>query len=995
MDNILEQLGITNTSTDFDKQDILQLLQIGLKENQSFAKYFADTILVELQRKFQNIKIQSSAIEIDGKSISKEINDNIRVGLEKDIDKTVKNIRKEIADIGKGMSVDAKKNTLSIDSILGQTTESNFQSRQRFQGLTKILLDKIEKGIPSEIDFKTNGISLGQIFQPPGKVGQFLSFSRSRYMKWSNIQDKILNALNTSVSSLSEKGFNLKNGMSLGQIFQPPGKVGQFLSFSYSRYVNWGKLQDKILDAIDKGIPDKKGFNFKDGMSLGQIFQPPGKVGQFLSFSRSRYINWGKLQDKILEAINKGISKGFTFKQKISLNDIMGVPPEASFLTRRSWSKLQRNILNSISKSIEGKILFKGPLSLNDIMGVPPEASFLTRRSWSKLQRNILDKITKYINQNKQTDADDKKISSHNKEGFRSLEEKEPNVKVSGFTNSALKDLSRLPGMDKVSKIETKKENDKKGAGLGILATLGLVGVGLLGGGLLSSIISIFNDGPFKGLQKAVGNIMANIGKMLTKTFLPQLEKRLVNIFKGALKGLSSLVGIFSKGAAKSVTSIGRGAIAGLIKTGGTFLKGIMKKLPIIGTVISIGSAISRIIKGDFIGGMLDVASGIASLIPGAGTAIAIAIDLFNAGRDIKTGGAKKAGQSGINKNIGKFLTEKLEDIPIIGNFIKISKALGALSAGNWKMAGLYLTGAIPGLGWIFDKETLDKSAKNAPTKSFSQLVRDAVKDKIKNILKGLPGFVKNPIYKMMGISEETEKRDDSIIQKVNESEKKKDTESEFKKVQAEQKEYLSKLKEAAKKANLPVTNNLSGKVEAGNKKIVTEITSGDKTANMESLGLLTKEEQEDVNESRRLKTQTYKDIKSTNKELNLLRKDMSNINDINISKKDDNQKEFLDTIIPKNDKNFEKLLTAVKEQKGHNTESLNQLKNEMHQLIKKMDGVMNTIVTNLQPSKHNMTPAMEGTLGGISGNAGETRDPAYILRSRAWDRIRKGYVVI
>ena len=60
MDDILTQLGINTRSgsTDLDKQDILSLLSTGLKENQSFAKYFAETVLTEIHRKIKNIKIK-------------------------------------------------------------------------------------------------------------------------------------------------------------------------------------------------------------------------------------------------------------------------------------------------------------------------------------------------------------------------------------------------------------------------------------------------------------------------------------------------------------------------------------------------------------------------------------------------------------------------------------------------------------------------------------------------------------------------------------------------------------------------------------------------------------------------------------------------------------------------------------------------------------------------------------------------------------------------
>ena len=78
MDFTLSNPDFGSLNTEISKQDILRLLETGLKENQSFAKYFADTVLAELQKKLKSLKIQTSAIELDGKSISEDINKKIK-----------------------------------------------------------------------------------------------------------------------------------------------------------------------------------------------------------------------------------------------------------------------------------------------------------------------------------------------------------------------------------------------------------------------------------------------------------------------------------------------------------------------------------------------------------------------------------------------------------------------------------------------------------------------------------------------------------------------------------------------------------------------------------------------------------------------------------------------------------------------------------------------------------------------------------------------------
>ena len=72
------------------------------------------------------------------------------------------------------------------------------------------------------------------------------------------------------------------------------------------------------------------------------------------------------------------------------------------------------------------------------------------------------------------------------------------------------------------------------------------------------------------------------------------------------------------------------------LKTGGKSIgKSIVKKIPLIGALAGLGFAISRAASGDFIGAAGELASGVASTIPGLGTAASVAIDAGLAARDI------------------------------------------------------------------------------------------------------------------------------------------------------------------------------------------------------------------------------------------------------------------------------------------------------------------------------------------------------------------------
>ena len=64
--------------------------------------------------------------------------------------------------------------------------------------------------------------------------------------------------------------------------------------------------------------------------------------------------------------------------------------------------------------------------------------------------------------------------------------------------------------------------------------------------------------------------------------------------------------------------------------------KSLIKKIPILGAIASLGFATSRLMKGDFVGAGLEIASGGASIFPGAGTTASLGIDALLMARDVK-----------------------------------------------------------------------------------------------------------------------------------------------------------------------------------------------------------------------------------------------------------------------------------------------------------------------------------------------------------------------
>lgn len=129
-----------------------------------------------------------------------------------------------------------------------------------------------------------------------------------------------------------------------------------------------------------------------------------------------------------------------------------------------------------------------------------------------------------------------------------------------------------------------------------------------------------------------IGKIAGSIGKMGGKA-------------KG---GVAKMGGKLAGAAATGATVAGKGAkaVAGATKAaagvGKAALKSGIKKIPIIGALAAIGFAVNRAMDGDLIGAGMEMASGVAAIVPGIGTAASIGIDAALMGRDLAGGGTEQ-----------------------------------------------------------------------------------------------------------------------------------------------------------------------------------------------------------------------------------------------------------------------------------------------------------------------------------------------------------------
>jgi len=165
--------------------------------------------------------------------------------------------------------------------------------------------------------------------------------------------------------------------------------------------------------------------------------------------------------------------------------------------------------------------------------------------------------------------------------------------------------------------------------------------VAIIGGAIMNKfgakIIKMFSG----GMGKMTSGI-AKMGSTIAKT---------LGMGAAAAASVASAVAPKGAGSAASAATKAGGKTAGKIM-GKSALKSGIKKIPIIGALAGIGFGISRAMDGELVGAGLEVASGVASIIPGWGTAASVAIDAGLAARDITTDSGRSADVQGAGKEI-------------------------------------------------------------------------------------------------------------------------------------------------------------------------------------------------------------------------------------------------------------------------------------------------------------------------------------------------------
>jgi len=611
---------------------------------------------------------------------------------------------KNIVDVyATKLSQNIKIDSISTDTLFGIDKEDKENSSKALKNIQDKVIKKIDKAVPT-LNIEAN---LGSIFNV-NDVDKVLF-----YNKYRNLTKNILNNLNTNLKNdkitLAFKEINLSD------LFQMSGQVNRSLGwFGISkRYRN---LIETTLSKLASSIKGTK-FEFKE-IALSDLFQMSSKVRKGFGL-RDISIRYRKLITTTLSKLTSSI-KGTKFKfSEMSLSDLFGVPQRMSFLTRIQYQKtlreINRGIKDKVLKQVDGLQLNK-----EDILGT---------LSGSKPQKKSVD-----------------------------YWEEMPSVIVNSFDKEAIHQLKDLLSGLKTKETPAIKKKEDEGLWLsGLLGSLGNTLLALLG--FKAPIIKALTDVATKiekwfgqeGIETA-GKNLAKAGKVaedVVETAVKNSGKITKEAAEGAGKAASKRAAkqvlqkgaadVTKKGAIEEIAQEGaktvakKGLFRAAVKPGAkigakTILNNIKYNIPLVGPVLGLCFGLHRIIKeDDWDGGLLEMASGVASIIPFIGRPASLALDAFLLGRDLLYTKEQRAAQNFTgyrtyaNLITGDMATKILTNIPFVDTLVRFSKFLGYLSTEGigsknaWKEFAWILPGTkgLINLGeWLGKKTGIEKTGE-------------------------------------------------------------------------------------------------------------------------------------------------------------------------------------------------------------------------------------------------------------------------------------------
>jgi hypothetical protein len=212
--------------------------------------------------------------------------------------------------------------------------------------------------------------------------------------------------------------------------------------------------------------------------------------------------------------------------------------------------------------------------------------------------------------------------------------------------------------------------------GLAVLITKGIYyGVKNMVMGKIASIGKVLNFLSFGTFGKLAGKISGVIKNSIFEPLrkwifgpIISLGDKLLKVGEFITKSIGPATGIISK-----ITKIGGGSIFKML---GTAFKQVAKRIPFIGAALSFYDAYQRISKGDVLGGLIGIGSGIASLFGPIGIGVSIGLDVLNAVLDSDD-------PSSFKNKINSFMSNTVNAI-VDGTISFFTKLLDLINPVSW-----------------------------------------------------------------------------------------------------------------------------------------------------------------------------------------------------------------------------------------------------------------------------------------------------------------------
>lgn len=465
--------------------------------------------------------------------------------------------------------------------------------------------------------------------------------------------------------------------------------------FSFLTNMKYQKIVRDLLEKIKKAVPSQ--LSFKD-VGVSDLFKAPAKVGfldPFLEIPRKYNTLVKKVLDQLKESTGtmKFSSEGLTFPE------LFGATPKKSILTYFKYQKLVKDAMGSLDKTVKNLKFSNEEVTFDQLFGVSPKASLLNRMRYQGMLKRVMKQIEatqlEKAKKGEDTTANRPAGSEAGAGTFKSTFEPSKDVIVAGFSTKALESLKKYLGGDKTAALAITPEKDSWIKSIKDRLKKYLLPALLAIAAIATMVMGMAEGGPFKGAMKVLSRFsVVAMGKKLGPMILSHLDDfakmfvssigKVFGFFKGMIMKLFGAGGKALTGAVAKAG--GEGLIKGMVGKVGTWLLKRIKFIPLVGTLIGIGFAVSRFKQGDIVGGVIDLVSALVALVPGVGTTLSIAIDVFSAWRDVKTGGPAglKAGRKDPVKEIGIKMWNWMKVRSPIKNWIYMYEAFKAFFRGNW-----------------------------------------------------------------------------------------------------------------------------------------------------------------------------------------------------------------------------------------------------------------------------------------------------------------------